>query len=211
MERKQKNVVNKSYNKTNLLIICMICLLLIVVIGVTYVLYSYMDLENGKNDVKSGSISLNYTEDNNSISIQNSLPISDSVGKGLQRDESDGSIKGHFDFNVSCEMVGKTTINYEVYALKQTIVEELSEDYVKIYLTDGEKEEAYPNFDGRKVPVYSDLKVASSEPAGKRLYFGEFTSSGVQNFRLRMWLADTYTVNAAIKTFTIKINVKTQN
>lgn len=197
MEKKE----NKSYNKKIILSIALIVLLLVSVIGITYAIFTYSKEGEVKNTVRTGDLTFSYVETSSGISLENAMPISDEIGKKL-----DSSENGYFDFNVSCKIAGTSIIQYEVYAKKQEVKNEIEEKNVKIYLTDGTSDQPLSGYDV-EVPTYNSLKNSLSDQEGKQLYYGSFTSSGVQKFRLRMWLKEEYNVPATGEQFKIKVNV----
>lgn len=198
MKEKEKN-----YEKF-ILSGALILLLIVSVVGITYAVFSYQREGEKNNVITTGSIIFTYTETTNGINLQNAMPISDEVGKKLERSENN---EGYFDFNVSCSLAGTSRINYEVYATKLNVENPLSEEYVKMYLTDGTTDQPILGYDN-DVPTYYSLKDSTVASGSKTLYTGSFTNSGVQSFRLRMWLSDQYTVTDQSNDFKIKVNIK---
>ena len=202
-----KNCNNFYKKHFSTLIIIFVFLLVISVIGVTFSIFTWTSTGNTGNVVSTGSVTFSYSESTNGILITNSLPISDAVGKTLQSGSEAGVVQGFFDFTLSATVVGNVAVNYEIYTDKQEVANEIDPEYIKIYLTNGDKEEAYDGYDLVSVPTYSSLPVSASDPSAKRLYAGTFTSTGSHDFRLRMWLADVYAVSAGTKSFEMKVNV----
>ena len=198
MKEKEKN-----YEKF-ILSGALILLLIVSVVGITYAVFSYQREGEKNNVITTGSIIFTYTETTNGINLQNAMPISDEVGKKIERSENN---EGYFDFNVSCSLAGTARINYEVYATKLNVENPLSEEYVKMYLTDGTTDQPILGYDN-DVPTYYSLKDSTVASGSKTLYTGSFTNSGVQSFRLRMWLSDQYTVTDQSNDFKIKVNIK---
>ena len=201
MKEKEKN-----YEKF-ILSGALILLLIVSVVGITYAVFSYQREGEKNNVITTGSIIFTYTETTNGINLQNAMPISDEVGKKLERSENN---EGYFDFNVSCSLAGTARINYEVYATKLNVENPLSEEYVKMYLTDGTTDQPILGYDN-DVPTYYSLKDSTVASGSKTLYTGSFTNSGVQSFRLRMWLSDNYQITSEAKQFKIKLNVLAKN
>ena len=197
----EKETNKSSKNIKIILSIVLILLLMISVVGITYAIFTYSKEGEVKNTVRTGNLTFSYVETSSGISIENAMPISDEVGKKL-----DSSENGYFDFNVSCKIAGTSIIQYEVYAKKQEVKNEIEEKNVKIYLTDGTSDQPLSGYDV-EVPTYNSLKNSLSDQEGKQLYYGSFTSSGVQKFRLRMWLKEEYNVPATGEQFKIKVNV----
>lgn len=199
MEKKEK-----SNNKIKLIFSYIFTFFLfILVIDSTYALFSYTKEGKIENTISTGSITFSYTESSNGISLQNAMPTSDEVGKKLDITQSNNS---YFDFNVSSSIVGTNKINYEIYAVKQVVENEIDEKYVKIYLTDGLTDKPISGYDV-DVPTYYSLKDSLTEKNGKTLYYGTFNNSGIQYFRLRMWISDKYNIKNVSENFKIKINV----
>lgn len=183
--------------------IILVIILIISVVGVTYALFIYGKEGQIKNIVTTGSLTFSYVETSNGISLENAMPISDDVGKKLDNSKDNN---GFFDFNVSCKIAGTDRIQYEVYATQTKVVNKIEEQYVKIYLTDGTNDTPISGYNV-EVPTYNHLKDAILNKEGKQLYYGNFTSSGTQSFRLRMWLSEQYPVSSVSEQFKIKINI----
>lgn len=200
--------INEKNDKTKIILsVILVILLMILVIGVTYAIFTYSKEGEVKNTVRTGSITFSYTESSNGICLENAMPISDEVGKKLDRS---GNNNGYFDFNVSAKIAGTNRIQYEVYAIKQEVENQLDEKYVKIYLTDGTSDNPISGYDV-EIPTYSSLKESTFDENGKQLYYGNFTSSSIQTFRLRMWLSENYNVPETSEQFKIKVNVQAIN
>lgn len=188
-----------------------VLLLIGVVVGVSYAVFSWDSKDNTENTLKTGSISFAYNDSTNTISITNAQPMTDEAGKLLTSSNIDeGIMQGYFDFSVTGTIIGSTTVSYEVYGVLESD-SDMDPQFIKVYLTDGgATDKAITGYDGEKVPVYASLPQATSNAAGKRLYLGTFTSGQAlsQNFRLRLWVADTYTEASSSKTFLMKVSVK---
>lgn len=83
----------------------------------------------------------------------------------------------------------------------------LSGEYVKIYLTDTNNN-PYSGYN-ITVPTYDELSDSVVDSNSKTLYLGTYSGTNlIQNFRLRMWIRDTYTLDTVSETFKSKIFVK---
>ena len=202
-----KKVEKKESNKYNRILLIFLVLLLLILVGITYALFTYSKEGNVKNTVKTGSLTFSFTETSNGISLENAMPMSDEVGKLLEPSKYNN---GYFDFNVSCAIAGTDRIQYEVYAIKEQVENELAEKYVKIYLTDGTTDKPLSGYD-IDVPTFYSLKDSTSKEGAKQLYYGTFTSSGIQTFRLRMWISEDYAIPSSSENFKIKVNVEATN
>ena len=188
---------NKANNQKLVLIILMI-LLIILILGSSIAIYRYVKKGNVNNTISTGYISFNYVEASNGIKMDNALPLTDEAGKINQE---------YFDFSVSSTLAGINSINYEVYVTKSEVDKEIDERYVKIYLVDATTDLPVTGYD-QEIPTYANLKESVSDSTGKQLYYGTFTSSGTQNYRLRMWIADNYKQVLEQEHFKIRVNVK---
>lgn len=195
----------KSNNSKKIVFSTILVLLLFIsVIGFTYAIFTYAKDGEKENRISTGSLTFSYTETSNGISLSNAVPVSDMVGKAMRNGN------GYFDFNVSCKLVGTNIINYEVYTTEENVSSKLDPSFVKMYLTDGTTDKPLSGYDGA-VPTYSSLPATSISGGAKRLYLGTFNSTGVQSFRLRMWLAENYSVSSTSQQFKIKVNVRANN
>lgn len=199
-----KNENNKSVVLVSLLLIIF---LMCSIVFLTYAIFRYSKEGSIKNVISTGNITFSYTETTNGITLDDALPISDEIGKKLEKNDGNN---GYFDFNVSCTMAGFSNVFYEVYATKLDVEDQLDEKYVKIYLTDGTTDDALSGYD-ISVPTYDKLKKSIKNAASKQLYYGNFTSNGTQKFRLRMWISDEYMLVSKSEHFKIKVNVEANN
>ena len=196
---------NKKDDKYKLVLPIIFMILLVVsVVGITYSIFIYGKEGNVKNTLTTGSIIFNYTEDTNGISLVNAMPMSDQVGKNLDNNQGTNT---YFDFSVSCKMAGTQTILYEVYATPEVKYNNLDPRYVKVYLTDKTTNRPVSGYDN-VVPTYNNLKDSISKNDSKQLYYGSFSATGSQSFRLRMWLSDEYVVPSISEHFKMKVNVE---
>ena len=139
------------------------------------------------------------------ITINNTLPMTDEVGKKIVEDEEKIGIVGYLDFEVK-SIVDKN-VKYEVYLTKNGEYETIQDKFVKVYLTDQDENELL-NFKEARVPTYYDLKLSDTDLSGKTIYYGILNGSETQKFRLRMWVADTYALNSNLKRNSVKVNVR---
>ncbi len=187
-------------------IIIGLVLLFITIIGVTYAAFQYTKKGTKENEITTGAVSFLYNETSNGVTLTDAYPTTDEEGKKLTNDDT----QKYFDFDVTSTIGGDITIPYFVYAVDITgeVENKLSEDYVKIYLTD-QDDQVYEGYED--VPTYDDLDNVKGpeEVDGKLLYQDTFYESGVKEFRLRMWVSDKYEVSEEVKTFKIRVDVST--
>lgn len=141
------------------------------------------------------------------ITVDSSMPITDTLGKQLTFEENQTKY-GYSEFSISANMEGMDSIRYEIYAVPVGVALELPKDYVKVYLTEGKKDLPVDGYAGSVVPTYYDLKVATSDPAAKKIYSGVLKKNEVKNFKLRVWLSDIYPITTEYRNFTFHLYVK---
>ena len=194
----------KEKNRKNeILIIGLILLLIIALIGVSYAAFRFTGEGTKVNTITTGSITMSYTESDNTISLNGALPTTDKTGMVRLNDGE------YFDFTVSSKIVGNVNINYEISA-KEIGDGTIDGSNIKLYLTrlteDGEE--------ALMVPETYNEEITSNNytgrPAGEMsLYTSSMSSSESNNYRLRMYVDERYNPqgDGGGLTFNIKINV----
>ena len=175
-------------------------LLFIVVIGISYAVWSKTFIGTQENSINTGYVSFSYTEsDTNVIEIHNAVPIADDNGKILSGNEE------MFDFSVSANFAGVTSIDYEIYATP--IIQTIDSEYIKVYLTD-QNDNPVGIYADEPVPTYNLLEDSNVEDS-KTIYKSSLTKSGeVANYRLRIWVASNFNVPDESQKFAFKVNVE---
>lgn len=155
---------------------------------------------------RSATVVVSYSDDSSMLMMDSSMPVTDAIGKNLSFTENQTKY-GYSDFSISANMEEIDKIHYEIYAKSVGVSTEIPIEYIKLYLTNADNDLPLKGFDN-VIPTYRDLKVAVSNPAGKKIYSGILEKGETQNFRLRMWLADTYPITAEVRNFGILLYVK---
>jgi len=195
-----KKISNKFVSSKNLLFIKigMLIMLLAVVIGVSYSAFQYS--KEGKiNKISTGTVTMKFTESDNTINLGNAVPITDEEGKNLTEE--------FFDFTVSTSVSGGFKVAYEVVAEKDNS-SNLEDEFVKLYLersTDG------VNYEEVMSPtVYTPIgeKSVLGAPIGSMVMdTGVVTGNEIYYYRVRMWVNSTYERQNESRDFGVKINV----
>lgn len=197
------------YAREIIVSIVTVILLVMTVVGVTYAAFNFTGQGTAENKLSTGTVEFSYYEESNGISLVNAEPISDSVGKVLVKSDLEKGINnGYFDFSISSSVTG-TAVNYEIYAVSDSLGEdEMDSQYVKVYLTNADTEEAMSGYTG-VVPTFKSLPVADHDQNGRRLHYGKFDyGAGIHRYRLRIWVSEDYTVHDVTKSFQMKVHVK---
>ena len=177
--------------------------MLIAIIGVSYAAFSFGQAGNVPNKITTGSITMTYTETDNSISLSNALPTTDKTGTTRLKEGE------YFDFTVSSEIVGDVNINYEISA-KEVGDGTIDGSNIKLYLTklNGDSEEQI------MTPEVYNVEDSANEytgrPAGEMsLYTSSMNASESNDYRLRMYVTEEYNPqgDGGGLTFTVQVNV----
>ena len=190
-------------SKQVLLSVLGVAILVVAVVGVSFAAFSFSKTGNVTNTITPGTISMSYSEPDNGITLTNALPMNDETGKALE------GTNNTFDFTVTATISGsgETTINYAITAVT-TPATSLNDDYVKVYLTDMDASDT----EILEPTVVSSLDKTTSDASGAPngqyiLESGTFKSTTTKNYRLRMWVADNFSVGQSSETYTLKVNV----
>lgn len=194
---------NDDNSKQVLLSVLGVAILVVAVVGVSFAAFSFSKTGQVTNTITTGTISMSYSEPQNGITLTEALPMDDETGKELEGENNT------FDFTVTATIKGsgKTTINYAITAVT-TPATNLNDDYVKVYLTDMNSSDSQI----LAPTVVSSLNKTSSDESGAPdgqyiLESGTFDATTTNSYRLRMWVADNFSVGQSSETYTLKVNV----
>lgn len=179
--------MNKDSTKQVLLSVLGVAILVVAVVGVSFAFFTYSKQGSTENTITTGTLVFKYEEKTGGINLTNAVPISDEDGKALT-----GS-NNVFDFTVTSNIQGNTTINYEI-AVKETTNQEenttLDDKYVKVRLSTMDSSDG-SGLSEVKLDYFDKLGVATNDPSAKLLANGTATSgSKTQWYRLQMWMAE---------------------
>ena len=190
--------------KKEIIIIGLMLLLVIALIGVSYAAFRFMGEGTKLNTITTGSITMSYTESDNTIILTGALPTTDETGKKRLNPGE------YFDFTVSSTIVGDVNINYEISA-KEVGEGTIDGKYIKLYLTrirdDGTEEELM-------APEVYNEEASSNDYTGRpanemSLYTSSMNSSESNTYRLRMYVDESYNPqdDGGGLTFSVQVNV----
>ena len=193
----------KTKKKENIIIIIILVIMLIAIIGVSYASFNFSQAGNVPNKITTGSITMTYTETDNTISLSNALPTTDKTGTTRLKEGE------YFDFTVSSEITGEVNINYEISA-KEVGDGTIDGSNIKLYLTklNGEDEEQLMTPE-----VYNEEtseNTYTGRPSGEMsLYTSSMNASESNDYRLRMYVTEEYNPqgDGGGLTFTVQVNV----
>ena len=178
-----KNLRKKNFR---VLLLVSICMTVLTCLGTTYAFFVYRG--NGSNvSVEAGDINVEFTNDNNYLTTGNSYPISDDTGKVLP-------YYSDFSINATTNNMG---IKYEIQVVPDAN-NSIDPQYIKLYLTDQNDNKI------TSVLTYNNLKKAEYNTDAKLVYTSYITETGIKDFRLRMWIDESYNLQEG-QTFGFKI------
>jgi len=153
-------------------------LTIVLAISISYAFF-YYGKENSEISLESGSISINFKEENNYLTLYNTYPISDSIGM---------INTNYYDFTVSGTKTKKNDILYEIQ-IEQMNNNTLQEEYIKLYLTNQNDIEL------AKINKLNELPVSKYNK--NRIIYTNYiyNDNQVDDYRLRIWVDESYTKN----------------
>ena len=215
---------NNNQSKQILLSVLAVAILVVAVVGISFAAFVYTKQGDQTNTITTGTITMEYTEGDNVIAIENAMPLGDTEGKAMTATDAngagtiaesatDGTPAAVFDFTVKATISGTTTINYEIGAQKVDVTtvepaegngnvgtKELGEEYVKLYLVGDEA--GGSDYTQKTAPTtYKALTAGQGErgqaPAtDKVIGSGTFSGTGgTHNYELKMWVSDEFDMN----------------
>lgn len=185
-------IEEKKDSKKILLSVLGVAILIVAVVGISFAAVS-LSATSGENTIRTGTITVSYSESENGILLTNALPTDDETGITLAGDRE------YFDFTVSTGASGKVTVPYELNVTEVGVTEgknKLSNDLVKVYLTkvnqDAEEAVLQPT-------LVKDLTDSTLRLGSKKLLAisDEYTAQGTTTvkYRLRMWISTDATTD----------------
>lgn len=179
-----------------------ICIFLLLFIGFGYSCFSNKDANVVEKVVEGGYVTLKYADRTCGLSLINAIPTTDMAGS---KDSNDGK---YFDFSVETDLKDASKVEYEIYVKKVGSKSNILDDDIKVYL---EKEDSgsYGEFFGPE--KYTPIKAATevgSEKGSMVLANIKRIKSGVDNYRLRIWLSDTSMIANGNYSIEVKIVAK---
>lgn len=193
---------NKKGISKGILIICLVIVLLVVaiVVGAFYI-HNNQPVDVVEENLTGGSVALTYSDDENLFVIENAIPTSDVVGTKFD------SAELFFDFTVKTEIEDANYVEYEIILVKDEKTSSSLNDNIKVYL-EKEKRGTYSKV---VEPIIFKSNITDIELGNDLMsvYKQKKTTSGSDNYRLRLWVSDTAVFNAGeVQNFGVKVAIK---
>lgn len=196
-----------SESRQIILSIVGISILIIAFVGISYAAFHSSLVGVGSNGISTGTISVSLKDNSDTISISNSLPMTDSEGMKL---DGDGNV---YLFTVQSNLSPNSTLNYEVSLQKEESKNMLDDNLVRFYLEKYEhlmyKSVLEPT---SYVPLENDSFLGSKK-GSMVIYSGTLTNTGDSTellkgeFKLRMWVSNDAVIDSVSRNFGVKLNV----
>ena len=193
--------MSENNSKQILVSILGVAILVVALVGVSFAAFTYSKTGTKVNTVTTGTITMSYSEPTNGIALTDALPMTDDSGKKLT------GTNNTFDFTVTSTVQGTATINYAITASIDSASSSLNSG-IKVYLTSGDDSKVVlaPTLISNLTPTASN--EASGAPTGQFvLVSGSTKTSTTTSYRLRMWVADTYTNTSTKQSYKLRVNV----
>lgn len=191
----------KGISKKIIILIIAIVAVTIGVIGGSFYLYSRLTVEVKEDTLEGGNVALTYTDEENLFIIENAVPTSDLVGTELD------SAELYFDFTVHTEVEEANYMEYEIILVKDDSVSTALDKNIKVYL---EKEDS-GSYNQVVSPILfkSNVKDNDYNSSAMSIFKYKRATSGNDNYRLRLWVADTAIINdGEIQNFGVKVAIR---
>lgn len=179
-----------------------VSLLLLIILVLAFVIFFTSPKEVKEEVIDAGDVSMTYTDDFNGLSITNTIPVTDEIGKNLEGADQ------YFDFTVSSNVVSSATVEYEIALLKNKSISTISDGDIRIYL-EKQSSGSYVKLFGPDQFVGIDKKSQIGSPKGSMIISKVTNEESItENYRLRMWLSDKAQVNTdVIQNYTVEVIV----
>lgn len=197
MEKKN----NKVSKKFTILIVVLSILFLIGII-IAFVIFNNTPEKVVNKTLDGGEVSLSYSDESNVFTINTLTPTSDITGKKFD------SVDKYFDFTVTTYFDEAEEIEYEIYVKNVTDNDMIKNSDIKVYLEKQKKGTYKSVFEPNLfVPIEKKSKLGTDTDS-MILYNEVKNDDSSDNYRLRMWAADTSKVDITkVKDFSVEIGI----
>ena len=214
--KNNKNNNNQNQSTQIVATVLAIAILIIAVVGISFAAFTYSKAGQKTNTITTGSITMNYVEGDKYIDIVDAFPVSDETGKAftetsLGEDTNAGKLNpdnaqnaaGVFDFNVSANITGSASIDYDIMVTKKMPDSTLDNSAVKVYLEQASQSSYVDTAEEVEPTLFSELSAATAatttaakalDENTKFLKTDTFSSAGetTHYYRFKMWVDKDY-------------------
>ena len=180
----------EKLKQNKLVLIVFVIAMILIVTGVSFALYNILFTGKKEQTIIVGDINFTYNEKTNGLSLDDSSILDNENGMKQT---------SYFDFDISLTSSGNLSITYQI-ALEETSTSTLSNDKVKVYLTDQNNNKILD-------PV-SISSLKTDDKGYRKLYVNTINRNETQKYRLRAWVdvEKAYEITNTGGTHSIKLN-----
>ena len=182
----------EEQEQKRLLIFVLIFVLL--TLFVSFAGFSLFKIKQGSNNniINAGAVAFSYSERTNAISMINTYPMTDEVGKKLS------GIGEYFEFTISTriESAKISNITYEITLTPIENENALDEKYVRVYLEEDGKAVLVNKNEVNSFNKLPNSNLTTRNKSSKQLY-----KKTVSTYKFRMWVDEDYNVDNVSRTF----------
>ena len=174
-----------KFSKNFWIAVIAVCTFMTILITIAFIVFANRSPDVVEKEEPGGKVFLNYTSETNALTVVNAVPTTDAVGM------KSNELGQYFDFSVDVDVNNAPKVEYEISVIKVDDVSTISDSDIRIYL---EKEDSgtYVRLFGPE--PYKPMKnytSVGSELGSMVLANVKKIKSGSDNYRLRIWKADT--------------------
>ena len=174
-----------NFSKNFWIAVIAVCTFMTVLITISFIAFVNRSPEIVEKEESGGKVFLNYVSETNALTVVNAIPTTDAVG---MKNSEAGQ---YFDFSVDVNVDGASKVEYEISVIKVRETSTIADGDIRIYL---EKEDSgtYMRLFGPE--PYKPMKnytSVGSELGSMVLANVKKIKSGTDNYRLRIWKAET--------------------
>ena len=187
----------EEQEQKRLLIFVLIFVLL--TLFVSFAGFSLFKIKQGSNNniINAGAVAFSYSERTNAISMINTYPMTDEVGKKLS------GIGEYFEFTISTR-IESTKISNITYEITLTPIENkntLDEKYVRVYLEENGKAVLVNKNEVNSFNKLPNSNLTTRNKSSKQLYKKTVSGKTLSTYKFRMWVDEDYNVDNVSRTF----------
>jgi len=189
---------NEKDKKSILLVLILLLCLFFFGMSVSIALV-FSKTSRNENVINVGSVLFSYDEGNNSIRLDNAIPISDSEGMSLVKEDQ------YFDFVVAVgfSKEKKKQITYELSLIPDEN-NTIDQKYIRVHLK-ADKNAVLIN--KKAVLNFSELEKSDKRPNSKLLLKKTVSTDEIVQYEFRMWLSNDYVLDGVSRTFRCYIGI----
>ena len=199
--------INKEEEKDNggktklIIIISVISVLLLLLLVIMIVAFYNKPKEVITDKQVGGEVNITYTDKNSTLNVVNLAPVEDSAAiKDLTGDN-------YFEFSVETKVKGAKEVNYEISVTKNADKSTINDSDIRIYL-EKENSGSYAKVFGPSKFKGISKKSDLGTPKGS-MVLAKVTNkkSVIENYRLKVWLANTSSPGTVPQNYSLDINL----